>query len=332
MAKRRDAVQELLEIKTRSKENHRSSIYFQRVRALKGALKAGGHEIEVFRYFPIGMIACMEAYFRATYAELLDKGEPYASRADPLVKDLKIDWRAIRAIEGRTVSSGEVVSHSLSFSSLDDIVRVMTALLGSDFLTLLKTAQARHWMSLRDVGKERPQDVILNKPDETFRYITRTFELRHIFCHESALNVSVSREELEACMYHCELFLQATEELVWHTLDPNPPQSQAEMTQKAWEALNHANIDIETALRELREKLDERGFAILEEAQNAWSAFIEFDAKLASFLFEGGTMQPMVRYMALEDRVKHRTKQLHVLIKEWTIEDSSENNQTIAEI
>ena len=322
MAKSRDRVKELLEIKTRNKDHSRYPIYFARVQALKGALRGEGFDEEVLRYFPIGMIACMEAYFRTSYAEMLDKGEPYASRADPLVKDLKIDWRAVRAIEGRTVSSGELIAHSLAFNNLGDIEVVMDTLNGGDFRTLLKKAQRIHWIPLSDLGKERNLDPILLDPDVTFRHVVRAFELRHIFCHESATNIALTKQELQDLMHHCERFLIATEEVICGVLNPDAPMTQSEMERRAATEYAKAEAAMTAAISLLLEKLDEENVKrAFELAQRNWEAFAKADAEMAAFLYRGGKIHPTIVYGALEERAKERTNHIKALIKEWSFDN-----------
>ncbi len=157
---RKKTVKELLDIKTRDKYRSRVHIYFSRVADIRNAFEESEFSGELLRYFPIAIIAAVESYFRASYAEMLDLGEPYASRIEPLIRDLRIGWRAVRAIEGKHVTSGEVVAHSLPLSSLGDIQRIMNALLDADFLHLLRGVQKP---GLVDQGDER--DLAISNPD-----------------------------------------------------------------------------------------------------------------------------------------------------------------------
>lgn len=316
MARKRDTLGELLNIKTRNKESHRIEIYFNRWNALSGAFKAQGFKDELLRYFPIGAVACLEAYFRAACAELLDKGEPYSSRAEQLAKDLKLDWRSIRAVEGRAITSGEVLAHSLSLNNLGDIQRVMNALLETDFLSTLRDARDGYVLPFFPLPLELDPDtvqepsIVLADPDKTFRAVARTFELRHIFCHESAASITVNRDEIGECLHQCRLFLKAADETIWRVVEPNPAHTQQEMTDRAAQAYRVAEAKVNEVVRELEKMLEEKERRLLDQIQDRWRAYVELDASLKATDYEDGTMHPMIRYRALEEQAKHRADDL----------------------
>lgn len=54
-------------------------------------------------------------------AELVDSGAPFAARARGLVKDLKFDFDLVQALMGKTVTFGELVSHTISVNTVGDI-------------------------------------------------------------------------------------------------------------------------------------------------------------------------------------------------------------------
>lgn len=321
MARKRDTVKELLEIKARNKQNWRTQIYMNRTDKLLEAFKAGRFKDELLRYFPIGAVACLEAYFRAVCAELLDKGEPYARRAEQLTKDLKLDWHAIRAIEGRAITSGEVLAYSISLNNLGDIQRVMNALLETDFLAALRNAKGGYVLPVFPLPMEREPDtvrepnLVLKDPDITFRAVARTFELRHIFCHESAADITVCRDEIGECVNQCRLFLSAAEATIWRVVEPNPAQTQREMTERAAQDYRVAQEKLYKVVSDLRTMFEEKAQRLLEQTQDCWKAYVELDASLKATDFEDGTMYPMIRYNALEGHAKQRANDLSEFLR-----------------
>src|ERR1700690_3181523 len=84
---------------------------------------------EMSRYIPIGLVSCLEGYFRVVYADLLDFGSPYRDNASKLETKLSFSIETIFALERSSVSSGEFVAHMLQTSSLEDINNIMTILI-----------------------------------------------------------------------------------------------------------------------------------------------------------------------------------------------------------
>jgi uncharacterized protein YecT (DUF1311 family) len=308
MATRRDAVEQVLGRKQRSRQEHRSQIYFDRVGALKRAFKGGGYGDEVLRYFPIGIIATIESYFRGVYAELIDTSEQYATRITPLIRDLRIDWRAIRAIEGKRISTGETIGASLSLSNLGDIQRVMDALLATDFLKQLRDLK-------HDRGKQKDQPI-LSDPDDTFKYVTRAFELRHIFCHESASGVQASRDEIESCLDYCALFMNTTEALLW-TKHPDYGLTQQEMTSRAGKTHEEARSTMEEMLAKLNSIVEKDARKALADSQTKWQNLADANAFFMAYLYTGGSMYEMVRLNSFTSETKNRINQLTTFLAEW---------------
>lgn len=306
MAKR-NPVQEVLEIKSRNKHSSRTHILYSRFRPLSEALEAGGFKDELMRYFPIGVVALMEVYFRAVYAELLDEGAPYADRVQPLVKDLKLEWQAIRAIEGRRITSGEFVSHMLPLNSLGDIQRVMNTLIDADFCETLKEMENYGYRLVRVPSGTK---MALPDPDETFKAVARTFELRHILCHEPATSMQLDKSDVQHCMHECALFLGATESLLMKLYYPKP-MTQFELTEKADKEYQEALKGVQEAERRVIAGVDKRGRELLDIAQMKWGEFSKADAEFSTHLWAGGSAHGMARLIAMkEDAVSRREKLL----------------------
>ena len=185
MARRRDFIAEILE--RRSRHPKRTDRWLQFMKRGEGLLFALHHvgrktpkkhscQAELLRYFPIGIVAASEGYIRLVYRDLINFGDPYLRNAAQF-KDLSLGHEAIYAIHERQASVGEIIAHELAHNSLGDITRNMDALTGTDFKSaveedsrdkLVASATARlelSWVS---------------------QFVVRTFELRHIFCHEPA--------------------------------------------------------------------------------------------------------------------------------------------------
>jgi hypothetical protein len=83
-------------------------------------------------FIPIRLVTMLEVFTRAWVARLVDSGEPYVARASELLGgSVKFDFGAVRALAGKQVSVGELISHSVSISQLADLEIVFTTLIGA---------------------------------------------------------------------------------------------------------------------------------------------------------------------------------------------------------
>jgi len=103
--------------------------------------------------------------------ELIDHGPPYRDNAARL-EDLKFDVSTIMRMQMQSVSVGEMISHLASLSSIEDINRHMSTLLGTDYFDALKP-----------LGLWRDQTFGSFHP-RAWQDLSDVFHDRHIACHE----------------------------------------------------------------------------------------------------------------------------------------------------
>ena len=218
MRKRRDFVAEILERRSRhAKRTDRWLQFMKRGEALLFALHHVGRkapkkhscQAELLRYFPIGIVAASEGYFRLVYRDLINFGDPYLRNAAQF-KDLSLGHEAIYAIHERQSSVGEIIAHQLSHNSFGDITRNMDALTGNDFKSAVEDELARQ------AGRKRGGTPELSWVSQ---FVVRTFDLRHIFCHELATSYPVRIQEIDSCFRATFAFLYCTEVYVQKLLE-----------------------------------------------------------------------------------------------------------------
>lgn len=167
-------------------------------------------QAELLRYIPIGVIAASEGYFRLVYRDLIDFGDPYLRNAANF-KDLSLGHEAIYAIHGRRTTIGEVIAHQLSHNSLGDITKNMDALSGGDL-----AAAVQHELDRQTQHAKEP-----TMAPWVSRYVARTFELRHIFCHELATSFTPDPREIDSCLRATFSYLYCSEVYVQTLLQRN---------------------------------------------------------------------------------------------------------------
>ncbi len=137
---------------------------------------------EMSRYIPVGLVSCLEGYFRIVYANLLDFGSPYRDNANKLDAKFTFNIETVFTLERSAVSSGEFVAHMLQTSSLEDINSIMSVLTGENFLVQFKK-------EFSNFQKNQIQMSLFPTDDEDLASqviidIKRLFELRHMYAHE----------------------------------------------------------------------------------------------------------------------------------------------------
>lgn len=161
---------------------------------------------ELFRYIPIGSLACLEGWFRIAVADLIDGNSGYRRNAEGF-RELKYEVRDILAVQGKYLTGGELVAHMLPMNRLSDVSGALTLIIGKDFDELFKRVRIN--------PESAPNPVTFGaEAGSIFQDVTKTFKLRHIFSHELATSVRVSMQQYEDCVYSVFMYLVAAERVV----------------------------------------------------------------------------------------------------------------------
>ena len=266
---------------------------------------------ELLRYFPIAVVACKEAYFRLAIKELIDSGNPYLANAQSLVSRSHIGFEVLSGLHGQSITIGDVIGHSVSISSLTHVSSHMNQLIGGDFLRNVTKVHDRYAVEV-DNKKKSP---IISDPDATFRHVARAFELRHIFCHETASNHEFDTKEIEQCFEHSVMFLEASIEYVTQTLFPNAPLTQMDMNAAALENYKKEKERLDSHLAQVSELLSDKQKARFREANGSWEAFVSASVDIEALAYEGGSIMPAIANSAAARLTRERAEQIKALIK-----------------
>jgi hypothetical protein len=168
--------------------------------------------VEVARYFPIAAVACLEGYYEMVYADLINAGDPYTGNATAF-KDVRLGVKELLAVQCNETNVGELIAHQLPHNGLGDIDKNMSTLTGRDFLKELR--DRKNFESLCKEATER-------HTVHPVKLIERTFELRHIFCHELATKVDPKIWEIRDTCFASLCLMMATEYLLADYLPRRP--------------------------------------------------------------------------------------------------------------
>ncbi len=93
MSRARDIIQEIADVRERRQFGSAMAELPFRLLALEQAFKSYDRkQIELARYFPVALVACIEGYFRMVVGDLIDSGEPYLTNAEKAGSNLKLDF------------------------------------------------------------------------------------------------------------------------------------------------------------------------------------------------------------------------------------------------
>jgi uncharacterized protein YecT (DUF1311 family) len=275
---------------------------------------------DLTKYVPIGIVACMQTFFRNIVQELTDCEGPYAVRAAKLIRDadVKPDYEILLAIQGKRFTFGEFVSHAVSLSSLESINRVLSGLLDRDFLSLLKEVdlESKRWeredLGVRQLGDSAPK---------IFDAVKHTIELRNAFAHEAPDSLMSPDDDLIDDIAHgfesTKVFLIAADIWFFRLLYPGEPEAptQAEMNERGYKRFREAKARLEDVLKRYKGFLSPDRVRELDEFQERW---IEFAARRADFEaneYRGGTIMPTIRASQMESFTQMRIEEVERAIE-----------------
>lgn len=92
--------------------------------------------------------------------------------------------------------------------------------------------------------------------------------------------------------------------------------AQNEMNRCAADEYKKADAELNKVYQQLLPKIEGEHKEKLRLAQRAWIAFRDAHCEYEAFAFEGGTMQPLIRFSCLETATRERTKQLRGALQE----------------
>ncbi|MDE0083882.1 MAG: hypothetical protein OXT72_14670 [Gammaproteobacteria bacterium] len=265
---------------------------------------------ELLRYYPIALAACLESWFRLAIRELIDSGDPYLENARQVLKKKAFDYDILVSLHGQTITIGEVISHYLPVSKLSHIIATMNSVMGEDFRRRVSEVHDRWEVEI----KKQPSVPIVANIDETFRNVDRTFELRHIFCHEAGTAVKVGCDEIEQCINHTATFLRASDEMISQTLFPDAPLTQTAMNIASYEDYEKEREGLDLLVETITSVLSNGQKERFTVANEAWKTFLDASVEIDGLQYEGGTMRPTVEALVAKRLVRDRKAQLKELL------------------
>ena len=249
------------------------------------------HE-SVADYFPIRAITLLEVFSRAWIADLVDHGAPYAERAVEISKGLKFDHDVVSAIQGSKITLGELVAHSVSLNSLEQVAYCLETLLADKFIQ-------SNWPETQE--KER---------NRILASLSRLFEVRHILCHECPNVSPYGLDEVEPFLSSASKFSDRVSAQLNTELFGYPGISGYEMRARASNSFEANDAELSKDVATIRASCDSTRKRLLDRAQRAWLKFRIAQASFRGDFYRGGTFQPTAGTIEMDTLTLDRLRQV----------------------
>lgn len=168
---------------------------------------------EFIRLMPVLIVSCCESFFKEIFAQYIDAGEPWLSKASGLHKANKpdVDFDTLKSISDKSFSIGDLYAYSLKYHSFSEIKDSYKIITGADYLDRISTMPNDSNDEDIEMAKKKIRDI--------FTSMKALFYTRHCVVHEyPAMGVSVSLDELLIYLDNAWLLLNATDILLYADL------------------------------------------------------------------------------------------------------------------
>jgi uncharacterized protein YecT (DUF1311 family) len=257
-------------------------------------------------FYVVRAVTLLEVFTRRNLADLIDHNRQFTDRAIELSKHVKIDFALVRDIQGRTITLGDILAHSVPVNSMGQILGCFETVLGKSLRPLLETIVDRWDVEIM----KKPSAPIVDDYDEMARCLARLFEVRHILCHEAPRKAVYEIKEIDEFLQRAIRFTKALHEALTFERFGRVPLSQADMNiaagrdlEAAEERMNHLLSEVETRVRDTDRRLSEVNLpkqdgstwlGRLIEVRDKWVAYRNAQCEFHTYLNRGGTIRPLV--------------------------------------
>jgi len=307
--RKRDIKEEILGLKEREEfENgHYNFQRLQDLRTLVDTFKLNeSREItEFYKYLPIATVAALESFTRSSVKSLIDKGSPYFENSSLLFNRTvqKLDFDTLSNLQTKLFSIGELVSHLLPCNNINDLDTNFSTLLGTNLFDSLR----KHKIIVAGEYEKDTTIQFRTKFNSIKHSIVRTFENRHIFCHESSSNHTLDKQQILNDFENCFLFLEISSSFIFSKLYDDWGLT----THQEVENLSKELQQKETLLFQKIEKIKAERLLTTEDKRRftkhfnatvkSWKKFSDEKAELKSSYSMSAIWS---QYIYLQDRIK----------------------------
>ncbi len=298
----RDRTNEILEIKRRDSAGH-GILSYNLLALSKEWQNAAKGQGSLPDFYLIRAVTILEVSTRRQMAQLIDHAKEFTDRAVELSKNFKMDFATVRDIQGRAITLGDIVAHSVPVNAFGQILDYFETLLGKPLRPLLAGAVDR-W---RTEIEEEPPEPIISDFDGLANRLGRLFKIRHILCHELPAKPVYSVTEVGDFLDDAVRFTKALEEVLTFEQYGLVPLTQTGMNIEVGERLRATEEELNRLLDSVRDHLAKFGevpasfnriggtwLSCFNDAQEKWLAYRNAHCDSMTYLSQGGTIRGLL--------------------------------------
>jgi len=280
-------------------------------------------------FYVIPAVTLLEVFTRRNLADTIDHDRSFTDRAIEFSKHVKIDFALLRDVQGKIITLGDILAHSVPVNSFGQIVGYFETILGKPLRPLLETAVDR-WET--EVMKTSTAPVVKDY-EAMARSLTRLFEVRHILCHEAPRKSAYESSEIDQFLDNAIQLAKALRAILTLQKFGLVPLTQTEMNIAAAEELRSTEAAMNKLLSTIEERVktvDSRPISIpgyesdtswlehLKDVQAKWLAYRNAHCEFDTYLNRGGTIRSLLWGKEAARLTKVRISDL----ESWLNEDS----------
>lgn len=256
-------------------------------------------------FYVIRTVTLLEVFTRRNLADTVDHDRRFTDRAVEFSKYVKIDFALLRDVQGKIITLGDILAHSVPVNSFGQIVAYFETLLGKPLRPLLETAVDR-WET--EIIKTSAGPIVEDY-DAMARCLTCLFEVRHILCHEAPRRSVYEASEVDQFLDNAIQLAKALDAILTLERFGLVPLTQTGMNIAAAEELTRTEAEmnkllskIEARVREVDSKpisipgyeSDSSWLDHLKDAQEKWLAYRKAHCEFDTYLNRGGTIRSLL--------------------------------------
>jgi uncharacterized protein YecT (DUF1311 family) len=316
----RDRAEQILEVKQRNLRGHALLSYDLETLRWHWSQSKGAAE-RTPDFYLIRAVTILEVFTRRNLSSLIDHSEEYAQRAVELSKHFKMDFDLVLHIQGRAITLGDIVAHSVPVNSFGQIIGHFETVLEKQLRPLLAQAIDRWAVEI----KGEPREPIIRDYDKLAEHLTHLFELRHILCRELPSKPLYEDKEVDEFLECAIQFTKALQEVLTFEQFGLTPLTQTDMNIQARERLLKTEEQMSALLLQLRSHVTQNDHAAtvpppgrwegtwvtrLDDAQEKWLLYRDAQCEFETYLNRRGTIRSMIWGGIAEKLTKDRIAEL----------------------
>lgn len=261
---------------------------------------------DLLEYVPVKIVACFEEYFRQLYKKIIDDTKFRVNLKNiRTLKDAKIDFDVIEAIQANTISLGDFLSYYFPCNSIEHINENFSELLGVNFLD-----EMRNKIYDKKIQNESPSEEKISDANDFIKIIKSIFDMRHIICHETTFHEPFDNKSVSQMIQYAIVFTELVDEIVYVHLYPNSPLTQTDMNISAVKSFEEVDQElnriIELIKTHFKDTESPQNFGYLEK----WKEYRKCRALEVASQYEGGTIYPLIYSTEMENVTSQMIREL----------------------